>query len=505
MDLSFRAKVGENSGCGILLFRSVSEFRVQVGSDCSAMDQPNSRQSGSQRRLVQRGFWQQITPPQLFVASFALLILSGVLGFRLLPGLFHGERLGWVDSLFMATSAVCVTGLSVITTADRLTFAGELFLLLLVQLGALGILTFTSLIIAAFGRRLSLRQESLVIVRTESAPHLSPRELTRSIVRYTIISEFCGAVLLYAFWGPLLGWREAVWPSIFHAVSAFCNAGFSTFSDSLFDFRQEPSILLTISALIIAGGLGFLTHHELLRKFRAVRSRTAFRMSLQTRIVLVTTLLLLFAGWGLLTVLEWDSTLDELSLTDRLVNGLFMSVTARTAGFHSIHYGEAADSSVLVTMLLMSIGGSPGSTAGGLKTTTFALILMVAWSRLRGNEHTTAWYRTIPEQTASRAVGLFTAGIAVAFVGMLLLTISESAGGGSGASLRDCIFEAVSALNTVGLSTGMTQELSDTGRLITVLLMFLGRVGMLTLAAALTVRRLGGEGFRYANEDVVVG
>ncbi|MGB0742182.1 MAG: potassium transporter TrkG, partial [Planctomycetaceae bacterium] len=167
---------------------------------------------------------------------------------------------------------------------------------------------------------------------------------------------------------------------------------------------------------------------------------------------------------------------------------------------------DASDSSVLVTMLLMSIGGSPGSTAGGLKTTTFALILMMAWSRLKGDEHTTAWYRTIPHQTASRAVGLFTAGIAVAFTGMLLLTVSESMGPGSEpALLRDCVFEAVSALNTVGLSTGITSELSSAGRIITALLMFLGRVGMLTLAAALTVRRQGSVGFRYANEDVVVG
>ncbi len=470
------------------------------------MDHPKLQQSKTARRIAARGLWQRITPPQLFVASFAGLILAGTIGFRMLPGILHNGSLSWVDSLFMATSAVCVTGLSVITTAHRLTIAGEIFLLLLVQLGALGILTFTSLIIAAFGRRLSLHQESLVIVRTDSAPHLSPRELTRSIVRYTVISEVCGAVLLYLLWGPKLGWRDAVWPAVFHSVSAFCNAGFSTFSDSLCSFQQQPEILLVVSGLIILGGLGFLTHHELLTRFRAVRTRTAFRMSLQTRIVLVTTAILLVTGTLLLTAMEWNRTLAGMSTRDRLVNGLFMSVTSRTAGFNTIDYGDASDSSVLVTMLLMSIGGSPGSTAGGLKTTTFALILMMAWSRLKGDEHTTAWYRTIPHQTASRAVGLFTAGIAVAFTGMLLLTVSESMGPGSEpALLRDCVFEAVSALNTVGLSTGITSELSSAGRIITALLMFLGRVGMLTLAAALTVRRQGSVGFRYANEDVVVG
>lgn len=469
------------------------------------MYRPNAWSRWELAQHTRQSFWQKLTPPQLFTASFALLILFGACGLRLLPGISTRGALTWIDSLFMSTSAVCVTGLAVVDPGTKLTFFGQLWLLMLVQFGGLGILTFTSLIITALGRRMSIREESLCIFTSETAPHLTPGQITRNIIRYTLVIETTGALVLYLLWSPALGWHQAAWPAIFHSISAFCNAGFSTFTTNLMDFQQSPGTLLTISALIILGGLGFLTHEEILQSLRSRRQRRAFRMSAQSRIILVTTALLLVLGWALLTMLEWENTLAKLPVLDRLVNGLFMSVTARTAGFNSIDYNRAADSSNFVTMLLMMIGGSPGSTAGGLKTTTVALMFLMAVSRLRGRESTTVWYRTIPEATTTRAVSLFTITMAVTVFGILLLTISEQQIAQGGSDLRVCMFEAISAFNTVGLSMGITPVLTGVGKGISILLMFFGRVGPLTVAAALTIPQKGANEFRYANEDVVVG
>jgi trk system potassium uptake protein TrkH len=251
------------------------------------------RQSAKTRWELPQGsrlaIWQKITPPQMFVASFALLIAAGGAALRLIPGNTTDAPLGWVDAMFMSTSAVCVTGLAVVDPGTVLTFQGQVLLLLLIQFGGLGILTFTSLIIAALGRRLSLREESLCIYTPDTALHLTAGQVTMNIVRYTLIFEAAGAILLYVFWVPKLGWQEALWPAVFHSISAFCNAGFSTFSDNLMGFQQSPMILITVSGLIVLGGLGFLTHEELLQIVKSRRAKKAYRLSLQSRIVIVTT------------------------------------------------------------------------------------------------------------------------------------------------------------------------------------------------------------------------
>lgn len=450
-----------------------------------------------------------LTPSRLFVGSFALLVLLGTLGFKTLPGLYTGEPLSWLDALFTATSAVCVTGLIVVDTATYFTTAGQAFILLLIQLGGLGMITFTSLVILALGQRLSLRYEVLASGMAEVTPHIDYRQLLRNLVLFTFLAELVGALLLYAAWGPRLGWGAAVWPSIFHAVSAFCNAGFSTFSDSLMGFQQAPFLLAVVMMLIVLGGIGFLTMEELYLLRRAKRGKKRFRLSLHSRLVLVTTGVLLVGGWAGFTLFEWEVTLAELPVGARLVNGLFASVTTRTAGFNTIDYGAATASTNFLTIIFMFIGGSPGSTAGGLKTTTIALIGLLAWARLRGHETTSFWGRSVPEDTVQRAVGLFVVASGVLTAGIFLFTTTEITGAGpsrSGDVFLMEMFEVVSAFNTVGLSMGATGELSPAGRLATILLMFLGRVGPLTFATAIAWRRarpVGG--FRYAYEDVVVG
>ena len=337
----------------------------------------------------------------MFVGSFALLILLGTVGLQLLPGIYTGEPMSWLDALFTSTSAVCVTGLIVEDTAQFFTPWGQGFVLLLIQLGGLGMLTFASLILVALGRRVSLRAEASAIVTAESALHLEGRNMTLDIVRFTFLFETIGAIMLYVLWVPNLGWKGAAWPAIYHAVSAFCNAGFSTFTDSLIGFQQSPASLIVIACLILAGGMGFLTHTEMWYAFVSWKRKRAFRVSLQSRLVIFVTLLLTLAATPLFAMFEWNNCLAGLPIGDKLVNSLFMSITPRTAGFNAIDYGQATDSANLLTMMLMTVGGSPGSTAGGFKTTTLAILGLMAWSRLRGSESTNCIGRSIPEETTS--------------------------------------------------------------------------------------------------------
>jgi trk system potassium uptake protein len=452
------------------------------------------------------GLWQRITAPQLFVGSFMLLVLLGTVGLKVLPGLYvDDQQLTWLDALFTATSATCVTGLVVVDTATYYTFAGQAFLLLLIQLGGLGMVTFTSLIIVSLGRRLSLRQEALTPSTADFARQVNPRRLILDVVRFTFAIEGAGALLLYLLWIPDMGLAGAAWPAVFHAISAFCNAGFSTFSDSLMQFQHQPVTLMLIMLLVIAGGLGFLTLEELHLRYKAGRQKRIFRISLHSRLVIASTGVLLLGGWLLFPLFEWHGALGEMRWVDKVVNGLFMSVTPRTAGFNTIDYSQVSQSSSFLTMLLMMIGGSPGSTAGGMKTTTFALIGLLAWSRYRGRLVTSLQGRTVPAETMDRAIGLFVVAFGVVTLGIFVLTASEGGSGVGESAFLVRMFEAVSAFNTVGLSMGLTPELSPIGRTAAIFLMFFGRVGPLTLAAALAVRRERGPQLRYAHEDVVVG
>lgn len=450
------------------------------------------------------GLWQRISPPQLLASSFLLLIGLGTLGLMLLPGIYTGARLSPTDALFTTTSAVCVTGLTVVDTATYFTPMGQAFLLLLIQLGGLGILAFTSLIVQILGFRLSLRSEALTHESRHGSPLVNLRRLTVDIILFTLLIESVGAIALWLLWSPRLGWTEACWPAVFHSVSAFCNAGFSTNSDSLMGWQTSSLTLLVVSGLIVAGGLGFVTLEESWINIRT-RKRTEFRrLSLNSRLILVTTLLLTILPWPIFAAFEWDQGLEQLSTGDKLVNSLFLSVTPRTAGFNSLDYARASDETNFLTMLLMAIGGAPGSTAGGMKVTTFALIVLLAWSRLRGDETTVFANRSIPHDTTQRAIGLVVLSFAVMAAGGFALMILEPSPRDH-SSFLSRLFEVVSAFNTVGLSLSETPRLTVSGRWVVIVLMFLGRVGPMTLAAAMVVERARRSHYRYAYEDVAVG
>jgi trk system potassium uptake protein TrkH len=455
-------------------------------------------------------WWRSISPPGLFVSSFLLLIAIGTVGLRLVPAFYAGPRFGTVDALFTITSAVCVTGLNVVDPATYFTFWGQLWILLFIQLGGLGLISLTTLIIAALGRRLSLRSEMIQLpgAATGDTRH-DARRLTVAAIRFTLVIEGAGALLLFPGFLPGHSVGAAAWHAIFHAISAFCNAGFSTFSTSLMGYAGSPWILFVISLLIILGGVGYLTTEELIRWWRAGGLRSRRRLSTHTFAALVTSAGLLVVGMIFFAVFEWGGTLSKMGFVDRIVNAWFLSVTPRTAGFNSIGYAEIGNGAAFLTLGLMIIGGSPGSTAGGLKTTSFAILVALGIARVRGRRHVDLHDRTVPEATIEKTVSLFLIGGLVVAVGAFLLNVTETSGldlAHRRASVLPILFETISAFGTVGLSMDLTPTLSTPGRLVVIVLMFLGRVGPLVFFAAISVKQTGlPSGMRAAREDVIVG
>jgi trk system potassium uptake protein TrkH len=445
----------------------------------------------------------RLSAPRLLLASFAGLITLGTAGLMLLPGVYAGEPLGFVDALFTITSAVCVTGLSVVDVGTTLAPFGQAWLLLMIQAGGLGIMSFAALAAAAFARRSSLAVEEAAAGPTALLPTGGPLALVRLIVLSTLLVEAAGAAALFALWAPRLGAAEAAWPALFHAVSAFCNAGFSLFPDNLMGFREDPATLLVIAGLLVAGGLGFVVIQDL--RFR-VRGRKR-RLSIHSRLTLLASGWLLAGGTALFFLFEGSGTLAGLGFGDRLANAAFMAATPRTAGFNAVDYDEVADPSLFLTFGLMWIGGSPGSTAGGVKTTTVALLGLLLFARLRGDRAVSTGGRTVPEETLQRAAGLAVGSVILLALFLFALLVSElpARAEDDRAQLVRLAFEAQSALGTVGLSMGVTSQLTPTGRLLVVALMFLGRVGPLAVVGAMAIRGQRRVAMRYAHEDVLVG
>lgn len=444
----------------------------------------------------------ELSAPQLLVVSFVALITLGWLGFLLLPGLYAGAPMNWVDALFISASAVCVTGLSTIDVPVVLTFWGELWLLALIQSGALGILTFAAMVARAAGRRAGLDVEEAAGTFAAILPAGAHVHLLRTILGMTIVCEAVGALFLLVLWWGDYGFAEALWLAVFHSISAFCNAGFSLFSDNLMGQQRHASVLLVIAGLIALGGIGFPVIHELLARLRGKR-----RLSTHSRIVLATTAILIGVGTGGFLLFEWDRELAGMALGDQLTNALFMSITPRTAGFNAVDYGAVSNDSILLTIALMWVGGGPGSVAGGVKVTTVALLALLVWARLRGDRHVSVAGRTVPDETIDRAAGLAVGMVLILLFFMVVLLAFEPAGLEPDAErtmMVRLVFEAQSALSTVGLSMNLTPTLADGSKLSLVFVMLLGRVGPLAVLGAMTLRAHHTD-FRYPHEDVLIG
>ncbi len=454
-------------------------------------------------------WWNDLSPQGLFAASFVLLIALCTGGLLWLPGLYTGAPLTPLEALFTATSATCVTGLGVVDLATRFTLRGQAWILFFIQAGGLGLFTLSTLIIGGLGRRLSLRSEAITGASIALSQRRSALALTVRLTRVTLLIEGIGALLLFALWVGESSVGEAAWNALFHAVSAFCNAGFSTFSDNLMGFAERPLTLLVISALIIVGGLGILVLDELLRYRKERRANPRARLSVHTFVVLVVTGALLFGGAALYAVFEWQGEFARFDLIDKLANAWFMSASSRTAGFNTISFSMLGNAAGFLTVLLMLIGGSPSSTAGGIKTTSVAVLVALAFSRIRGRRNVVLHGRAIPGATVARTVSL----AIIAFVAMTLavfvlsFTEAHDAVVNARQAFLPQLFEVASALGTAGLSMELTASLSPMGKLLIVGLMYMGRVGPLVFFASLALRSGGNElrELRPAHEDLIVG
>lgn len=453
-------------------------------------------------------------PTQTLIASFIVLILSGA-GILMLPTAANGEHISFIDALFTSTSATCVTGLVVKDTGTDFSLMGQIVILTLIQLGGLGIVIFGAVIALLLGQAFSLR-ESAAMQDLLSAGTLSKiGNMIAFIFVGTIFVEAIGAVCLYGMWDKA-GSHNQLFYSIFHSISAFCNAGFSLFKNSLINYNENWQVYLVICPLIIMGGLGFTVLYDLvilfgdrtkriLKKSFSKQHRFSMeapkRMLLQTKVVLASSAILIILGTlGLLLFEKYAST-NETGNDIGILNAFFQSVTARTAGFNTVQIDKLGSSSKFVLILLMFIGGSPGSTAGGIKTVTLAVILMTLIATLRKRGDVEIFRRSIRLTVVGRAITVTILFVVVLFTITLALSITEHS---NGFSFSDIIFESGSALGTVGLSTGITSSLTTYGKLIIIIAMLIGRLGPLTLLAALTFN-IKPARYNYPEESLIVG
>ena len=439
-------------------------------------------------------------PTTLVVLSFALADFLG--GLLLLLPWMHKEKLSILDAFFTSTSAICVTGLTVVNTADAFTLLGQTVILFLIQIGGLGVMTVSVLIGLGLHKALALRSR-LIIQETFFPYNLGDiRLLIYTIFIYTILVEAITALLLFFAFilrYPLL---EALYHAVFHSVSAFCNAGFSTFRDGLMSYNGAFFVPFIIMCTVFLGNTGFPVVYELLEYFRKKRNK----FSLHLKLTLVIHIFLVFLGAAILLVSEWDSAFISLSLSQKLLSAFFHSVSARTAGFNTIDMAHFSEHGLYFLVLLMFIGACPGSTGGGIKTTTIAVIWASALSRLRGYNHTIAFKRTIPEMQVSKAMTLLVSSVTIAVAFHLFLTFSfpNSPFYKAQGEFLATLFETISALGTVGLSTGLTPQLSSFGKIVIIAAMFCGRVGLLSLVSILTQLK-SPKPYFYAPEEVMVG
>lgn len=448
---------------------------------------------------------REFHPAQILVASFVSVIIAGTLLLKL-PGMVVGEPLTLMDALFTATSAVCVTGLIVVDTATKFTFPGQMVILVLLQTGGLGIMTFSVLFTMMAGKSISFRERVMLQDSFAHSPVKDIKSLLLSIVKLTFLIELAGAIILFIAWKDDFPLGFAIFTSLFHSVSAFCNAGFSLFSTSLVPYKNDYVVTLTVALLIIAGGLGFLVLMDIKYLFFGKEEKRR-RLTLHSKLVLSVSVLLIVLGMVLFFLMEKNVSLKGNGFTGSIVASFFQSVTARTAGFNTVDFSLLAPETLFLVIILMFIGASPGSTGGGVKTTTLGVLAALMKSRFTGREKVSLFKRTIPEDVVARSLIILVSSFIVVILFVMILLVSES---GEMAFMErrgrfiDILFEAVSAFGTVGLSTGLTSALSDGGKMAVTLLMFIGRLGPLTIALAIGKKYAQGK-FQYSEERVMTG
>ncbi len=440
--------------------------------------------------------WLAVNPPVTLMLSFLLVIFIGTI-LLMLPAASAQNRITpFVDALFTSTSATCVTGLIVADTGKYFSQFGQIVILLLIQIGGLGIMTVSTAFALLMGRNINLKVKNVMSQVVGGTNKLNVAELLKNIVIVTVIIELIGATLLFLQFSQDHALNRSIYLSVFHSVSAFCNAGFSVFSDNLAAYRDSAVVSLTIPILIFLGGIGFAVNIDLFRYF--FKRDKVKKLSLHSKIVLVTSAVLIVGGMIAYFVMEYYGTMKGFGIHQRLLSSFFQSVTTRTAGFNTINIGALSKGTLLVSMVLMFIGASPGSTGGGIKTTTFSVLGLMMLSLLKGKKDISVFKRRIPSGNFREAAGLvFFSAAVVFFIVLLLLQVEPF-------SFDKILFEAISAFGTVGLSTGITSGLSPLGRILITLLMYIGRIGPLTMIYAFAIRNRK-TSINYAKETIAIG
>lgn len=437
-----------------------------------------------------------LSPAQIVVVGFAVTILVGAMLLNLPFASKSGQSVGFINALFTATSATCVTGLVVVDTGTYWTNFGKVIIIGLIQVGGLGFMSMATLFSMLIGKKISLR-ERLIIQESLNQNDLAGLvRLTRHILIGTLIIEGMGALLLSSVFIPEKGIIKGLAYGLFHSISAFCNAGFDLVGNgrSLTPYVDNITVNLTICSLIILGGLGFTVIADVLQKGKTQR------LSLHSKIVLTMTSVLIFAGFALFFLFEAGnpSTLGGLSIKGKVLGAFFQSVSPRTAGFNTIDIAAMTDSSKFLTIILMFIGGSPASTAGGIKTSTFALLVIAIITLIKGREHVEIYKRSIPYSAITKSLAVFGLAMTLVVTVTMILNITEKF------DFLDILFEAVSAFGTVGLTLGITSGLTSIGKIVVIFTMFAGRVGALTILIALASREKKTL-LKYPEGKVIVG
>ena len=437
---------------------------------------------------------------KLVALCFLGIILLGT-GLLMLPvSSRSGEPCQFLPALFTATSATCVTGLTPFDTWTQWSGFGQGVLLCLIELGGLGFMSAATLVIFLFRRKVGLRQRMLIAQALSLNEMDGVVRLQRMVIFGSLGFEAAGALILTLWFWPQYGFVRALRWGVFHSISAFCNAGFDIFGSmepgsSLLLFQNDPVVLLTLGALVVLGGLGFLVWQDIAEK------RSWKKLSVYSRLVLMATAMLIVSGWALICILEWNNpeTLGNLSVGSKLLGGLFQSITLRTAGFDAINQAGLTQGGKAVSMVLMLIGGSSGSTAGGLKTVTFLVVLLFIWARARGRSNVSAFCRTIPQEQALNAMTISLMMVLLSVLGGIFVCAT------SPVSFTDGLFEAISALATVGLTAGATGLLSVPAKMLIIIFMYFGRVGVLTISLGFLMGNQAVERFRYAETSLLIG
>ncbi|WP_032121567.1 TrkH family potassium uptake protein [Clostridium amazonitimonense] len=434
---------------------------------------------------------------QILALGFAIVIFTGAILLTLPVASSDGTSTNFLDSLFTSTSAVCVTGLITVDTGTHWSYFGKTVIMLLIEIGGLGFMSFATLIALLIGKKITLKERLLMQEALNASNIQGLVKLVKYVLVFTFSVQFAGALLLSTQFIPDFGLAKGIYYSVFHSISAFCNAGFDLIGNfsSLTGYADNSVIILTIGSLIVIGGLGFAVWSEL------YNYKASKKLSLHTKVVVSMTIFLIVVGTVLMFAFEFRNpgTMKDMSFKGKFLSSVFASVSPRTAGFNSVSTSDMTTASKFLTIILMFIGGSPGSTAGGIKTSTAGILLMTVVSVIKGRGDTEVFKRRISKDIVYRAFAVTTIGLAIVVGVTMILSITEV-----GASFEYLLYEVTSAFATVGLTLGLTTKLSAIGKILIILTMYCGRVGPMTVALALTNKK-SNNAIKYPEEKIMVG